>query len=79
MIIMDTKNGRCQIGMIKAVFIDFYGTVVHEDGEVIKQVSQEIYSSGEVTDKIIRFLVDQYPKAYLRGKPYSIGYGLRSA
>lgn len=21
--------------MIKAVFIDFYGTVVHEDGEVI--------------------------------------------
>ena len=31
--------------MIKAVFIDFYGTVVHEDGEVIKQVSQEIYLS----------------------------------
>ena len=37
--------------MIKAVFIDFYGTVVHEDGEVIKQVSQEIYSTGKVTDK----------------------------
>ena len=23
--------------MVKAVFIDFYGTVVHEDGEVIKK------------------------------------------
>lgn len=38
-------------GMIKAVFIDFYGTVVHEDGEIIKQISQEIYNTGEVEDK----------------------------
>lgn len=37
--------------MLKALFIDFYGTVVHEDGEVIKQVSQEIYNTGEVSDK----------------------------
>ena len=36
--------------MIKAIFIDFYGTVVHEDGEVIKRVSQEIYNSGKVND-----------------------------
>lgn len=28
--------------MIKAIFIDFYGTVVYEDGEVIKRVVQEI-------------------------------------
>lgn len=37
--------------MIKAIFIDFYGTVVHEDGEVIKKVSQEIFATGNVNDK----------------------------
>lgn len=37
--------------MVKAIFIDFYGTVVHEDGEVIKQVSQEIFDTGKVNDK----------------------------
>lgn len=37
--------------MVKAIFIDFYGTVVHEDGEVIKQVSQEIFDTGRVNDK----------------------------
>lgn len=37
--------------MIKATFIDFYGTVVHEDGEVIKQVSQQIFDTGKVNDK----------------------------
>lgn len=36
--------------MVKAIFIDFYGTVVHEDGEVIKQVSQEIFDTGKVRD-----------------------------
>ncbi len=34
--------------MVKAVFIDFYGTVVHEDGEVIKNISQEIFDTGTV-------------------------------
>ena len=37
--------------MVKAIFIDFYGTVVHEDGEVIKQVAQEIFNTGKVNDK----------------------------
>ncbi len=37
--------------MIKAVFVDFYGTLVHEDGAVIKKVSQEIYDTGIVEDK----------------------------
>ena len=37
--------------MIKAVFIDFYGTVVYEDGEVIQKVSQEIFVSGKANDK----------------------------
>lgn len=37
--------------MVKAVFIDFYGTVVHEDGEVIKKISQEIFDTGNVEDQ----------------------------
>ena len=37
--------------MIKAIFIDFYGTVVHEDGEVIKQGAQDIFNTGKVNDK----------------------------
>ncbi len=37
--------------MIKAIFIDFYGTIVHEDGEVIKQISQEIFVTGKVNNK----------------------------
>lgn len=37
--------------MIKAIFIDFYGTVVFEDGEVIKKVTQEIYETGKVENK----------------------------
>lgn len=32
--------------MIKAIFIDFYGTVVYEDGEVIEIVTKEIYDTG---------------------------------
>ena len=32
--------------MIKAFFLDFYGTVVHEDGEVVKKISQLIYETG---------------------------------
>ena len=37
--------------MIKAVFLDFYGTVVHEDGEVIKQITDVIIESGSVSDR----------------------------
>ena len=33
--------------MLKAVFIDFYGTVVFEDGEVIQKVEQEIFATGK--------------------------------
>ncbi len=32
--------------MIKAIFVDFYGTVVHEDGEIIKQITDEIFRQG---------------------------------
>ena len=34
--------------MIKAFFVDFYGTVVHEDGEVIKKITQIIFDTGKV-------------------------------
>lgn len=37
--------------MVKAVFIDFYGTLVHEDGRIIKQISQEIYDTGIAQNK----------------------------
>ena len=37
--------------MIKALFIDLYGTIVHEDGAVIKIISNRIYKTGKV-DKI---------------------------
>ena len=37
--------------MIKAFFIDFYGTVVYEDGEIIKKITQIIYNTGKVEDK----------------------------
>ena len=32
--------------MIKAVFVDFYGTLVHEDGEVVEKISQIILNTG---------------------------------
>lgn len=32
--------------MVKAVFLDFYGTVVHEDGAIIKIVNERIFKSG---------------------------------
>ena len=36
--------------MLKAVFIDFYGTLVHEDGDVIREISQVIFNTGNVND-----------------------------
>lgn len=32
--------------MYKAIFIDFYGTIVYEDGEIVKRISQMIYETG---------------------------------
>lgn len=32
--------------MIKAIFIDFYGTIVYEDGEVVSKISRLIYETG---------------------------------
>ena len=36
--------------MIKAYFVDFYGTIVHEDGEVIKKIVKIICDTGKVND-----------------------------
>ena len=32
--------------MTKAIFVDFYGTLVHEDGEVVEKISQIIFDTG---------------------------------
>lgn len=34
---------RWMLMMIKAFFVDFYGTLVHEDGEVIKEIPDMPY------------------------------------
>ncbi len=36
--------------MKKAIFLDFYGTVVFEDGENIEKISKIIQDTGEVED-----------------------------
>lgn len=36
--------------MKEAIFLDFYGTVVFEDGENIRRISQIIYDTGVVND-----------------------------
>ena len=37
--------------MVKAVFLDFYGMVVHEDGEIINRISNFIMETGSVDDR----------------------------
>lgn len=37
--------------MIKAFFLDFYGTVVHEDGEIVKKITEIICNTGIVENK----------------------------
>lgn len=53
--------------MIKAIFIDFYGTVVHEDGEVIKKISQKIFDTGTVHDisEISTYWWNEFQTAFL--------------
>ena len=36
--------------MIKAIFLDFYGTVVDEDGAIIIVISERIYNTGKVNN-----------------------------
>lgn len=48
--------------MTKAFFLDFYGTVVFEDGEIIKRMTQLIYETGtaESTAEIGRFWWEEF-------------------
>ena len=36
--------------MIRAFFADFYGTLVHEDGAVIKRITEIIRNTGNAGD-----------------------------
>lgn len=53
--------------MVKAVFCDFYGTVVHEDGEVIKKITNIIMETGSVDDrnKIGTFWWNQFQTMFM--------------
>lgn len=53
--------------MIKAVFLDFYGTVVHEDGEVIKKITKIIMETGSVDggNKIGAFWWNEFQTMFL--------------
>lgn len=56
--------------MTKAFFLDFYGTIVHEDGEVIKKITQIIMDTGKAgnTSEIAMFwwkaFQDLYTNSY---------------
>lgn len=54
--------------MVKAVFIDFYGTLVHEDGAVIEKISQEIFETGKVEriSDIGAFWWNEFQTSFLR-------------
>ena len=51
--------------MVQAVFCDFYGTLVHEDGEVINTICQEIMRTGraENTRQIAGYWWDVFQEA----------------
>jgi GNAT superfamily N-acetyltransferase len=61
---------QCRLHMVKAVFLDFYGTVVHEDGEVIKKVSREIFDTGKVSDlgEIDAYWWNEFKAAFMASK-----------
>lgn len=53
--------------MIKAIFIDFYGTVVYEDGEVIEIVTKEIFDTGIAsnTSEIASYWWKEFQNAFI--------------
>lgn len=59
--------------MLKAIFTDFYGTVVHEDGEVIRKVSQEICATGKVNDisEVGSYWWNEFQTSFNRAYGYS--------
>ena len=61
--------------MIKAFFVDFYGTVVHEDGEVIKKITQIIFDTGNAGNKgeIGSFWWNDFQSMFLEAYNESVG------
>ncbi len=59
--------------MLKAIFTDFDGTVVHEDGEVIRKVSQEICATGKVNDisEVGSYWWNEFQTSFNRAYGYS--------
>lgn len=53
--------------MVKAVFLDFYGTVVYEDGEIIKKITNIIMDTGHVDDgnRIGAFWWNEFQTMYM--------------
>ncbi|MBR1929918.1 MAG: HAD family hydrolase [Lachnospiraceae bacterium] len=53
--------------MVEAVFLDFYETIVHEDGEVIKKISQEILETGRAksTSEIDAFWWKEFQGSFM--------------
>lgn len=45
--------------MVKAVFVDFYGTIVHEDGAVIQKITQEIFDTVRFLFILYQILTEQ--------------------
>lgn len=52
--------------MIKAVFLDFYGTLVHEDGEIINIITDKILKTGtgENKNQIASFWWNEFKRLF---------------
>ena len=54
--------------MIKAIFVDFYGTLVHEDGEVVEKISQIIFDTGNAasTSEVASFWWKDFQERFMK-------------
>ena len=54
--------------MVKAIFVDFYGTIVFEDGENVATISDRIYETGKAESASqVGFYWWEVFKAHTRG------------
>lgn len=65
--------------MTKAFFLDFYGTIVHEDGEVIKKITQIIMETGKAgnTSEIAAFWWKEFQDMFTNS--YGTGFETQRA
>lgn len=54
--------------MTKAIFVDFYGTLVHEDGEVVEKISQIILNTGNAasTSEVDSFWWKDFQERFMK-------------